>query len=153
MQKEQNQAAASALVGAGRRTWTMFVGNLPNILAVAFLSGLLLHFLPVHRLTGLLGGGVLADGFVGAVMGSVSTGNPLVGYILAGEFLEQGLGPAVITALLVSWVTVGSVQLPAEIQSFGLRFALLRNGLAFASALLIALLVLPVLRFFGGSLP
>lgn len=149
----QPEKTPTTLAGAGRKTWSMFVGNVPNILAVAFLSGLLLHFLPVQRLAGLLGGGLLVDGFIGAVMGSVSTGNPLVGYILAGEFLEQGLGPAVITALLVSWVTVGSVQLPAEMQSFGLRFAVLRNGLAFVSALAIALLILPVLRLFGGGLP
>jgi len=47
-----------------------------------------------------------------------------------------------VTALLVSWVTVGSIQLPAEIQTFGPRFALVRNGLSFLFAMIIAFLVL-----------
>lgn len=96
---------------------------------------------------------MLAEGFVGAGIGSVSIGNPLVSYILAGEFLEEGIGLVAVTALVVSWVTVGSVQLPAEIQSFGARFALVRNGLAFFSAVLIAILVRLTLQVMGMDIP
>ncbi len=141
------------MAAAGRKTTAMFLGNVPNIIAIVFLSGLVVQFLPVGRLTAFLGGGLLADGLVGAAIGSVSTGNPLVSYILAGEFLEQGMGLVAITALLVCWVTVGSVQLPAEIQSFGPCFALVRNGLAFVSALAIAFLVLLTLQGMGVSMP
>jgi hypothetical protein len=55
-----------------------------------------------------------------------------------------------VTALLVSWVTVGSIQLPAEIQAFGSRFALFRNGISFVFAILIAFLVLVTMRFLAG---
>lgn len=144
---------SSALLAAGRKTLAMVVGNLPNILAIVFLSGLVLQFLPIARLSQLLGGNALADAVVGAVIGSVAIGNPLVSYILAGEFLEQGLGLVAVTALLVSWVTVGSVQLPAEMQTFGPRFALVRNGIAFLCALIIALLVSLTLQGLGLPIP
>lgn len=153
MERQKKNTDQPGISAAGRKTLAMFLGNVPNILAIVFLSGLIVQFLPVHRLSAFLGGGLLSDGFVGAVMGSVSIGNPLVSYILAGEFLKQGMGLVAITALLVSWVTVGSVQLPAEMQSFGPRFALVRNGVAFLCALAIAFLVLLTLQGMGVSVP
>ncbi len=96
----------------------------------------------MNRLSELLGGGFFTDGLVGAGIGSISIGNPLVSYVLGGELLDQGVSLMAVTALLVSWVTVGSIQLPAEIQTFGTRFALIRNGLSFLFAMIIAFLVL-----------
>jgi uncharacterized membrane protein YraQ (UPF0718 family) len=64
--------------------------------------------------------------------------------------LDQGISLMAVTALLVSWVTVGSIQLPAEMQTFGLRFALLRNGISFVFALIIALLVLLSMQVLVG---
>jgi DNA-binding response OmpR family regulator len=46
---------------------------------------------------------------------------------LGGELLAKGISLVAVTALLVSWVTVGSVQLPAEALMLGSRFALYRN--------------------------
>jgi hypothetical protein len=54
-----------------------------------------------------------------------------------------------VTALIVSWVTVGLVQLPAEAVLLGGRFALLRNALCFISALALALLCVALLRLMG----
>ncbi len=133
-----------------RKTGRMFVRMLPNILAVVLLSGFIMVFVPIDRISRFLGGGFLADAFVGAGIGSVSIGNPLISYILGGELLDQGVSLMAVTALLVSWVTVGSVQLPAEIQTFGLRFGLLRNGLAFVFSLLIAFCMLISMRALSG---
>ena len=130
----------------------MFTRTLPNILAIIFLSGLFIEFAPIDRMTSFLGGGLLADALVGAGIGSISTGNPLISYVLGGELLNQGIGLVAVTALLVSWVTVGSIQLPAEMQSFGLRFALVRNTLSFIFALIIALLTFVTLQALGVTL-
>ena len=50
-----------------------------------------------------------------------------------------------VTAVIVTWVTVGLVQLPAEVTALGGRFAVSRNAAAFVvsipTALLTALLV------------
>ena len=144
---DNNKAIKSAL-----KTVKMFGRTLPNILAIIFLSGLFIEFAPIDKMTDFLGGGLLADALTGATFGSISTGNPLISYVLGGELLNQGIGMVAVTALLVSWVTVGSIQLPAEMQSFGLRFALVRNGLSFLFAIIIAFLTLITLQTFGVTL-
>jgi uncharacterized membrane protein YraQ (UPF0718 family) len=133
-----------------QKTGKMLFRVLPNIFAVVLLSGLIMEFVPLDRLSGYLGGGFFSDGLVGAGIGSISIGNPLVSYVLGGALLEQGISLMAVTALLVSWVTVGSIQLPAEIQTFGARFALLRNGISFVFALIIAFLVLMTMQFLMG---
>jgi len=135
---------------SSKKTLRMLIRVLPNIFAVVLLSGLIMEFVPMNRLSEFLGGGILTDGFVGAGIGSISIGNPLVSYVLGGELLDQGVSLVAVTALLVSWVTVGSIQLPAEIQTFGARFALLRNGLSFLFAMLIAVLMLLTMQFLIG---
>lgn len=151
MQKKRPNQKDAGVVGVNlRKTVKMFQRMVPNIVAIALLSGLIMEFVPFERMSELLGGGVLVDGLIGGAIGSVSIGNPLASYVLGGELLGQGVSLVVITAFLVSWVTVGSVQLPAEIQAFGPRFALARNGLAFVFALLIAYLVMISMQFVAG---
>lgn len=128
----------------------MFQRMVVNILAIVLLSGLIMEFVPLNRMSELLGGGILVDGLVGGGVGSISIGNPLVSYVLGGELLGQGVSLMAVTALLVSWVTVGSVQLPAEMQAFGSRFALVRNGLAFVFALFVAYFVMITMQTLVG---
>ena len=137
------------MVTSAKKTGWMFARTLPNILAVVFLSGLFIEFVPVKRLADLLGGNLLTDGLMGTTIGSVSIGNPLISYALGGELLEQGISLTTVTALLVSWVTVGVLQLPVEIQALGSRFALIRNGLSFIFALAIALLTIATMQYLG----
>ena len=147
----QSKQGESADFGTSlQKTGKMILRVFPNILAVVLLSGLIMEFVPLNRLSEFLGGGFFTDGLVGAGIGSVSIGNPLVSYVLGGELLDQGVSLMAVTALLVSWVTVGSIQLPAEIQIFGARFALLRNGLSFVFALIIAFVVLLTMQFLVG---
>jgi len=129
----------------------MFVRVLPNILAVVLLSGFFIEFVHLDQLSEYLGGSLFADGLVGAGIGSISIGNPLISYVLGGELLDQGISLLAVTALLVSWVTVGSTQLPAEMQTFGVRFALLRNGISFVFAIAIAFLTYYSLLFLRGG--
>ncbi|MCW8859216.1 MAG: hypothetical protein OQK50_08625 [Deltaproteobacteria bacterium] len=146
----EKKGVVGSLPATLRKTGRMLLRMLPNILAVVLLSGFILEFVPLNRMSEFLGGGFFADGLVGAGIGSISIGNPLISYILGGEMLDQGISLMAVTALLVSWVTVGSIQLPAEMQTFGLRFALLRNGISFVFALIIALLVLLSMQVLVG---
>ena len=150
MKSKTEQNGSADISASLRKTGKMLLRVFPNILAVVLLSGLIMEFVPMNRLSEFLGGGLLTDGFVGAGIGSISIGNPLVSYVLGGELLEQGVSLMAVTALLVSWVTVGSIQLPAEIQTFGARFALLRNALSFLFAILIAVLMLLTMQFLIG---
>jgi len=150
MNSKTEQGGSAGVFTNLRKTGKMLLQIFPNILAIVLLSGLIIEFVPMNRLSEFLGGGLFSDGLVGAGIGSISIGNPLVSYVLGGEFLDQGVSLMAVTALLVSWVTVGSIQLPAEIQTFGTRFAVLRNGLSFLFALIIAFLVLMTMQFLTG---
>ncbi len=150
MNNKVKQGTLADLSANLRKTGKMLLRVFPNIFAVVLLSGLIMEFVPMNRLSEFLGGGIFTDGLIGAGIGSISIGNPLVSYVLGGELLDQGVSLMAVTALLVSWVTVGSIQLPAEIQTFGPRFALVRNGLSFLFAMIIAFLVLLTMQLLTG---
>ena len=54
-----------------------------------------------------------------------------------------------MTAFIVSWVTVGVVQLPSGILMLGARFAIYRNVICFFGAIAIAFLVVYTLKLIG----
>ncbi len=86
------------------------------------------------------------DPVIGAAVGSIAAGNPITSYIIGGEMAKQGVSLGAITAFLVAWVTVGLVQLPAEIAMLGRRFALIRNLVSFVLAVVVAGLTVLTLR-------
>ena len=92
------------------------------------------------KLASLFRGNPLADTLIGTLIGAASAGNPVVSYLLGGELLAQGISLYAVTAFILSWVTLGFIQLPAEIEVFGGRFTLYRNILAFVFTMLIAVL-------------
>jgi uncharacterized membrane protein YraQ (UPF0718 family) len=76
-------------------------------------------------------------------------GNALVSYILGGKLLEQGVSLYAVTAFVLSWVTLGVVQLPLEAQMLGLRFTVARNLLALIFTMLTAILTVQTLGVLG----
>lgn len=134
------------LISTIKKTASMFVGMLPILIGVILLTGLLLEFLPTERVAGWFGRNDTLDALIGTTFGSIAAGHPLTSYVLGGELLAKGISLVAVTALLVSWVTVGSVQFPAEALMLGRRFALYRNMLCFGSSVLIAVLTVATLR-------
>ena len=59
---------------------------------------------------------------------------------------ENCISFADVAAFILSWITVGTVQLPAESLMLGKRFALVRNGISFVMAILVALLTVITLE-------
>ncbi|MDX2494948.1 MAG: hypothetical protein QNK27_08315, partial [Desulfuromusa sp.] len=55
-----------------RKTGKMLLRIFPNILAIVLLSGLIMEFVPMSRLSEFLGGGFFTDGLIGAGIGSIS---------------------------------------------------------------------------------
>ena len=147
-------ASPSGTRGTGNRdalarTLRAFIHMLPILLGMLLLTSLLLAWLPSTGLQALFGKHASLDVLLGAVIGSVAMGHPLAGYILGGQLLAGGVSLIAVTALIVSWVTVGVVQLPAEALLLGRRFAITRNLLCFLSALAIAYLTVGMLRLLG----
>lgn len=138
-------SATDALI----RTLWAFVHTLPIVLGMLLLTSLVLTLLPREGLRALFGRYESLDVLLGAVIGSVAAGHPLAGYILGGELLAGGVSLIAVTAMIVTWVSVGVVQLPAEALLLGRRFALTRNLLCFVSAIAIAYLTVGVLQLLG----
>jgi uncharacterized membrane protein YraQ (UPF0718 family) len=111
---------------------------LPVLIGMLLLTSLLLAWLPPEGLRAWFGRAPALDVLVGAAVGSLAMGHPMAGYLLGGELLAAGVSLVAVTALIVSWVTVGVVHLPAEAVALGWRFALVRHLLSFLSVLAIA---------------
>ena len=142
--KQQNK-----LIPSIKKTAAMFVGMLPILVGVVLLTGLILELVPADRAAGWFGRNDMLDALIGATFGGIAAGHPLTSYVLGGELLANGISLIAVTALLVSWVTVGIVQFPAEALILGRRFALYRNLLCFGFSILIAMLTVSTLRLLG----
>lgn len=140
---------ASLSLRAARQTLRSFSTMLPLLLGVLLLMSLLKQWLPQLLGSGLFGRGPFLDALFGASLGGIFAGHPLVSYVLGGELSAAGVSLAGVTAVVVSWVTVGVTHLPLEAKAFDWRFALIRNALAFFSAILAALLIAGLLNVLG----
>jgi len=110
------------------------------------LLGLFKTFISKDILFSIFSGKILLDTFLGASFGSISAGHPVNSYIIGGVLLKMGVSLFAVTAFLMTWVTVGLIQLPLEITVLGKRFAILRNSISFILSIPIALLTVLLLR-------
>lgn len=117
-----------------------FLGMAPLLLGVIGLVGLFQVLVTPKMLATLFQGNPFLDTFIATIMGATSSGNPIVSYVIGGELLSQGVSLYGVTAFLLSWVTLGFIQLPAEVVVFGGRFTLYRNILSFLFTMIIAVL-------------
>lgn len=137
----KNKSLKKSFVKAGKG----FFNSLPMIIGVIFLVGIFKTFVTKEMISSVFIGNILSDTFIGAVIGSVSAGNPITSYIIGGELLREGVSLFAVTAFLVSWVTVGFIQLPAEIGFFGKKFAIARNMISLILSLIIAIMTVIIL--------
>ena len=131
-------------------SFNQFINMLPMLVGVVLLIGLFNAFISKDFLSSLFSGNRALDTLWGACFGSIFTGNPINSYIIGGELLEYGVSLFAVTALIISWVTVGLVQLPAETSALGFRFALVRNAVSFVLSIAIALATVSMLNFIKG---
>lgn len=132
-----------------RKTTRTFINVLPIIIGMLLLTSLLITVFPEQISAGLFVNGDIIDTLLGASIGSIAAGHPLASYLLGGELLGGGVSLIAVTALVVTWVTVGIVQLPAEALLLGTRFAVYRNIISFIAAIFIAFFTVYTLRFLG----
>lgn len=114
--------------------------SLPILTGVLLLVGLLTALVPEDRFAQAFSGNAVIDPLVGALLGSAATGNPVTSYVIGGELLNVGVSLSAVIAFILSWVTVGVVQLPAESLMLGRRFAVTRNLVSFGMAVVVAVL-------------
>jgi len=139
---EKNRVA-----GAARKAFFAFLEMLPLLLSILLLVSLFITLVPKSLYVKIFTKNTALDSIVGAILGSVSAGQPVTSYIIGGELLKAGVSLIAVTSFIISWVTVGIIQLPAECYYLGKRFGFLRNFLSFIFAIVISLLVVLCLRF------
>lgn len=125
---------------AVKKTMQQMKSMLPVLLGVILLMGLFQTFISEARISSVFTGELLPSAFAGAALGSVLAGNPVNSYVIGKGLLDVGAGLVVAAALILTWVTVGLVQLPAEMSALGIRFALTRAAIAFVLSIPIACL-------------
>lgn len=140
---------ADVFLAGLKTTIRTFVNLLPVIVGMLLLSSLVVTLFPEQVSTGLFGHNDLLDSLVGASIGSVAAGHPLASYLMGGELLKSGVSLLAVTAFIVSWVTVGIAQLPAEIVMLGMRFAIFRNLTCFFVAIAVAFATVYTLKLVG----
>jgi len=111
----------------------------PSLLTVLGIVGLTLGILTPETISSMVGAeaGFTAT-IVAAVLGAITLIPSLVAFPLAGSLLRSGATAMTISAFITTLVMVGIVTAPMEIKTLGKKFTLLRNGLGFLFALIIA---------------
>jgi predicted Fe-Mo cluster-binding NifX family protein len=142
-------AGKDSLIYAAKRSMKQFSSLLPVLASVIFLIGIFNALVSKKLLTAVFSGNAALDTVLGACFGSIFAGNPINSYIIGGELLKYNVSLVSVAAFLISWVTVGFVQLPAEAAALGFRFAFLRNLFSFISAIVIAILTALILSLAG----
>ena len=129
-------------VGSLKMAVKGFIKMLPMVLIIILAIGLLLGFVPsstISKFAGEQSGiwGVLIVGLLGAVLFIPS----LLSFPLAASLLEGGASLSVVVAFITTLTMIGTVTLPLEIRELGKKMALLRSGMSFIIAIVIALIM------------
>jgi len=121
--------------------------NLPVIIGVILLLGLFKSFTNMKKIALYFSGNLLKDTFIGSFLGSIFSGNAINSYIIGEELLKNNISLFAVTAFIVSWVTVGIVQLPAESSFLGIKFTVIRNILAFIFSIIVSIAIVLTLGY------
>lgn len=138
--KTKKQDSRPPFIQVLKKSAMSFLSMTPLLLGVIGLVGIFQTMVTPEILSTLFNGNPLFDTLIGTLSGGISAGNPIISYVLGGELLKQGVSLYAVSAFILSWVTLGLIQIPAEVEVFGKRFTLYRNILAFVFTLIIAVL-------------
>jgi uncharacterized membrane protein YraQ (UPF0718 family) len=121
----------------------------PMILAVIGLVGLFEAYVTPEMLKTLFNGSLIHDELIGIVAGAVSIGQPFLSYIIGGELLKDGVSYYAVTAFILSFVTLGVVQLPLQVEIFGKRFTIIVNVLSLIFSVIVSVATVWTLKIWG----
>ena len=125
-----------------RKTKGMMKNMIGDIIAIIFMIGLILTFIPPKTIERVLGSGkTFLSSIIAAVVGSITLIPAFVAFPLVGSFVDAGASIVPGVAFLTTLTMVGVVTFPLEKKEFGTKFTLTRNLLSFGAAISIAVLM------------
>ncbi len=132
-----------------KKAFLSFISMMPMLIGVVGLVGLMQIYITPEMLSSFFGYGDILDIFAGTFAGAISMGQGMISYIVADGLMEQGVSIYALSAFILSWVTLGFIQIPAEASVFGGRFTLYRNILTLISTVLVAYLSVVTVKLFS----
>lgn len=133
--KAKTKQALKMAFGMGR-------GMIGSILSIIFLIGLILTILPPDSIADYVGQqSLLLATVVSALFGTITLIPAFIAFPLVGTLVGAGVSVVPSVAFLTTLTMVGVVTFPLEKREFGMKFALVRNGLSFVFAIVIALVM------------
>ena len=127
-------------LAAMKKSKGMMGNMLGEIIAIRFLIGLVLTFIPTETIKTVLGSAnTYVSTVVAALAGSITLIPAFVAFPLVGSLVDAGASIVPAVAFLTTLTMVGIVTFPLEKKEFGTKFTLTRNALSFGFAIVIAL--------------
>lgn len=125
-----------------KNAFTMGKGMILSILTIICLIGLLLTLLPPDTIAAIVASQSLGVATISsAFFGTITLIPAFIAFPLVGTLMNAGVHLVPSVAFLTTLTMVGVVTFPLEKKEFGLRFTVLRNGLSFVFAIVIALIM------------
>ncbi|MCR3923208.1 MAG: permease [Firmicutes bacterium] len=119
-----------------------FLNMLPDLVALFILVAIVLTLAPPSTIQKLIGG---QSGFwgmlVASVVGSITLIPGFIAFPLAKSLLDVGAGLSQVVIFISTLMMVGLATAPMEIRYFGKKQTLIRNGVAFMYAFVVAFIV------------
>ncbi len=139
MENEKQNGDKKGIAVSFYKAFKSFGTTLPIMLGIILILGLFRTFVSKEMVISIFTGDTFQSTFIGALVGSIFTGNPVTSYIIGGELIKENVNLLAITSFIVAWVTVGIIQLPAEAGILGRKFAFNRNILSFILSILVSI--------------
>ncbi len=125
-----------------KKAWKAFENILPQFLSILLIIGMMLAILTPEQISHFIG---KESGWLGvllaAAIGSITLIPGFVAFPLAAALIKSGAGYMQIAAFVSTLMMVGIVTMPVEFKYFGKKATFLRNGMAFAFSLIVALVM------------
>ena len=129
-------------VDAMKKSRRMMGSMIGEIVAIIFMIGLVLTFIPPETIKTVLGtSSTYISTFFSALVGSVTLIPAFVAFPVVGSLVDVGASIVPAVAFLTTLTMVGIVTFPLEKKEFGTKFAILRNLFSFGFAIIIALMM------------
>ena len=129
-----------------KKAWKSLENILPHLLAIVMVIGVALSYLTPEQISQFMGAESGFWGvFIASIIGSITLIPGFIAFPLSAALLNNGAGVMQIAAFISTLMMVGIITIPLEIQYFGKKAALLRNGLAYTFSIIVALIMGAVL--------
>jgi uncharacterized membrane protein YraQ (UPF0718 family) len=125
-----------------KKAWKSLENILPQLLAIVMVIGVALSYLTPEQISQFMGAESGFWGvFIASIIGSITLIPGFIAFPLSAALLSNGAGVMQIAAFISTLMMVGIITIPLEIQYFGKKAALLRNGLAYTFSIIVALIM------------